>query len=105
MVDPGFSKQKIYNPRVRVESLLVSPISKARYALLPPSLPSFPSHFLSLNEHLSLTHLSLPPSLPISTAHNNAAVVPVELALGNASVCTPREVFRKTCKSRRTPRF
>lgn len=29
VVDPGFSKQKLYNPRVRVESLLVSPISKA----------------------------------------------------------------------------
>ncbi|KAK4226997.1 putative Pre-mRNA-splicing factor ATP-dependent RNA helicase PRP43 [Podospora fimiseda] len=29
VVDPGFSKQKIYNPRSRVESLLVSPISKA----------------------------------------------------------------------------
>lgn len=29
VVDPGFSKQKIYNPRVRVESLLVSPISRA----------------------------------------------------------------------------
>jgi len=28
-VDPGFSKQKVYNPRIRVESLLVSPISKA----------------------------------------------------------------------------
>src|SRR3569833_79802 len=28
-VDPGFSKQKIYNPRIRVESLLVSPISRA----------------------------------------------------------------------------
>ena len=29
MVDPGFSKQKVYNPRIRVESLLVSPISRA----------------------------------------------------------------------------
>jgi pre-mRNA-splicing factor ATP-dependent RNA helicase DHX15/PRP43 len=29
VVDPGFSKQKTYNPRVRVESLLVTPISKA----------------------------------------------------------------------------
>ncbi|KAI9803431.1 MAG: DEAH-box ATP-dependent RNA helicase prp43 [Piccolia ochrophora] len=29
VVDPGFSKQKLYNPRIRVESLLVSPISKA----------------------------------------------------------------------------
>jgi pre-mRNA-splicing factor ATP-dependent RNA helicase DHX15/PRP43 len=29
VVDPGFSKQKVYNPRVRVESLLVTPISKA----------------------------------------------------------------------------
>jgi pre-mRNA-splicing factor ATP-dependent RNA helicase DHX15/PRP43 len=29
VVDPGFSKQKVYNPRARLESLLVSPISKA----------------------------------------------------------------------------
>ncbi|GAB4841798.1 hypothetical protein Ancab_022522 [Ancistrocladus abbreviatus] len=29
VIDPGFSKQKVYNPRVRVKSLLVSPISKA----------------------------------------------------------------------------
>jgi len=29
VVDPGFSKQKVYNPRVRVESLLVSPISRS----------------------------------------------------------------------------
>jgi pre-mRNA-splicing factor ATP-dependent RNA helicase DHX15/PRP43 len=29
VVDPGFSKHKVYNPRIRVESLLVSPISKA----------------------------------------------------------------------------
>lgn len=28
----GFSKQKVYNPRIRVESLLVSPISKASAA-------------------------------------------------------------------------
>ncbi|KAJ7789878.1 P-loop containing nucleoside triphosphate hydrolase protein [Mycena olivaceomarginata] len=29
VVDPGFSKQKVYNPRLRVESQLISPISKA----------------------------------------------------------------------------
>ena len=29
VVDPGFSKQKLYNPWIRVESLLVTPISKA----------------------------------------------------------------------------
>lgn len=29
VVDTGFSKQKLYNPRIRVESLLVSPISQA----------------------------------------------------------------------------
>lgn len=29
VVDPGFSKQKVYNPRVRVELLLVLPILKA----------------------------------------------------------------------------
>ncbi|RVE41464.1 hypothetical protein evm_013888 [Chilo suppressalis] len=28
VIDPGFAKQKVYNPRIRVESLLVSPISK-----------------------------------------------------------------------------
>ena len=28
VVDSGFSKQKVYNPRIRVESLLVTPISK-----------------------------------------------------------------------------
>ena len=29
VIDPGFSKQTTYNPRIRVESLLVSPIAKA----------------------------------------------------------------------------
>ncbi|CAI9100914.1 OLC1v1038104C1 [Oldenlandia corymbosa var. corymbosa] len=29
VIDPGFAKQKVYNPRTREESLLVSPISKA----------------------------------------------------------------------------
>jgi pre-mRNA-splicing factor ATP-dependent RNA helicase DHX15/PRP43 len=29
VIDPGFSKAKVYNPRARVESLLVSPISRA----------------------------------------------------------------------------
>ncbi|KAL7226943.1 hypothetical protein ACSBR1_021919 [Camellia fascicularis] len=28
VIDLGFAKQKVYNPRIRVESLLVSPISK-----------------------------------------------------------------------------
>jgi pre-mRNA-splicing factor ATP-dependent RNA helicase DHX15/PRP43 len=29
VIDPGFSKQRLYNPRIRVDSHLVSPISKA----------------------------------------------------------------------------
>ena len=29
VIDPGFSKQKVYNPRIRVESLIVTPISQA----------------------------------------------------------------------------
>ncbi len=29
VIDPGSSKQKVYNPRIPVESLLVTPISKA----------------------------------------------------------------------------
>jgi pre-mRNA-splicing factor ATP-dependent RNA helicase DHX15/PRP43 len=28
VIDPGFSKQKVYNPRIRVESLLVTAISQ-----------------------------------------------------------------------------
>lgn len=33
VIDPGFAKQKVYNPRIRVESLLVSPISRVRTVL------------------------------------------------------------------------
>jgi pre-mRNA-splicing factor ATP-dependent RNA helicase DHX15/PRP43 len=29
VVDPGFFKQRVYNPRIRVESLLITPISKS----------------------------------------------------------------------------
>lgn len=29
VIDPGFAKQKVYNPRIRVESLLVTAVSKA----------------------------------------------------------------------------
>ena len=39
VVDPGFAKQKVYNPRIRVESLLVSPISRASVTLAE-KLPS-----------------------------------------------------------------
>ncbi len=34
VIDPGFAKQKVYNPRIRVESLLVSPISRVSQAIL-----------------------------------------------------------------------
>lgn len=33
VIDPGFAKQKVYNPRIRVESLLVSPISRVSHVL------------------------------------------------------------------------
>lgn len=33
VIDPGFAKQKVYNPRIRVESLLVSPISRVSQGL------------------------------------------------------------------------
>ena len=29
VIDPGFSKQNVYDPRTRISSLLVTPISKA----------------------------------------------------------------------------
>ena len=37
VIDPGFAKQKVYNPRIRVESLLVSPISRVRTPSSPPA--------------------------------------------------------------------
>ena len=40
VIDPGFAKQKVYNPRIRVESLLVSPISRVR---LPSSRHTYPA--------------------------------------------------------------
>ncbi len=42
VIDPGFAKQKVYNPRIRVESLLVSPISRVRLIPLIPFIPSSP---------------------------------------------------------------
>ncbi|KIH66749.1 helicase protein [Ancylostoma duodenale] len=33
VIDPGFTKQKVYNPRIQVESLLVCPISRANAKL------------------------------------------------------------------------
>ena len=36
VIDPGFAKQKVYNPRIRVESLLVSPISQVGYTPCSP---------------------------------------------------------------------
>ena len=41
VIDPGFSKQKVYNPRIRVESLLVSPISRV---CPPPPPPPWSRH-------------------------------------------------------------
>lgn len=38
VIDPGFAKQKVYNPRIRVESLLVSPISKVRASRATPTV-------------------------------------------------------------------
>jgi pre-mRNA-splicing factor ATP-dependent RNA helicase DHX15/PRP43 len=39
VIDPGFAKQKVYNPRIRVESLLVSPISRVRNGPAPTFVP------------------------------------------------------------------
>ena len=33
VIDPGFCKQKSYNPRTGMESLVVTPISKVRHSL------------------------------------------------------------------------
>ena len=41
VIDPGFAKQKVYNPRIRVESLLVSAISKASAQQRAGKLPIF----------------------------------------------------------------
>ena len=53
VIDPGFAKQKVYNPRIRVESLLVSPISRVRLQLSPvvrgvSIVPVYPPEALQL---------------------------------------------------------
>ena len=85
VVDPGFSKQKIYNPRVRVESLLVSPISKARY--VPPSVPPFVPPPFSLPERRA-THPFLPPTHPPSLLRS------AQQRSGRAGRTRPGKCFR-----------
>ena len=44
VIDPGFAKQKVYNPRIRVESLLVSPISRVSRSPLIDTQRSMSAH-------------------------------------------------------------
>lgn len=48
VIDPGFAKQKVYNPRIRVESLLVSPISRV-HLLNAPCTPVSDQQFCNHN--------------------------------------------------------
>eukprot|EP00605_Chrysophyceae_sp_TOSAG23-4_P001956 GSChrysophyteH1.ASY1.ANO1.2167.1 assembled CDS len=60
VIDPGFSKQKVFNPRVRVESLLVSPISQAKSSFQNDlQRQSFPEILRSRMETVVLTLLRL----------------------------------------------
>lgn len=54
VIDPGFSKQNSYNPRSGMESLIVTPVSKASalqvrsFPCTPRSLPPLPHLPLSM---------------------------------------------------------
>lgn len=81
VIDPGFAKQKVYNPRIRVESLLVSPISKVCFLF----------HVLCFSRHYPPPPFFFSPPTPILQCrifisyfvrrlHNNE---PVELVVPN----------------------
>ena len=50
VIDPGFVKQKTYNPEKRMESLVVVPISQVAGACVPSCL-SFVCAFYDLSQH------------------------------------------------------
>ena len=83
VIDPGFSKQKVYNPRIRVESLLVSPISKA-----------------SAQQRAGLSKYVL----SYYFYHNFQAVLVVQ-SQGNVSDFTQRKLTRMKCRTIPTQKF
>ena len=85
VIDPGFSKQKVYNPRIRVESLLVSPVSKASAQQVRPA------HSLSL------------PSPNLSTPLRELAERDGR-GRGSVSVSTQRRPTRTRCRTTPTQR-
>jgi pre-mRNA-splicing factor ATP-dependent RNA helicase DHX15/PRP43 len=91
VVDPGFAKQKVYNPRIRVESLLVSPISRA-----------------SAHQRSGRAGRTRPGKCfrlcasPASPASSPWAVL--HLIRRACYAGTPRRPSRRSCRSRPTPR-
>ena len=85
VIDPGFSKQKVYNPRIRVESLLVSPVSKASAQQVRPLSVSE----VSPNEFDVLRELGEPGGL----------------GRGNVSGSTQRRLTRTRCRTTPTQRY
>ena len=86
VVDSGFSKQKVYNPRIRVESLLVTPISKV--------LPRYFSS-ASCSLKLKLCFRRLPSSGRGERGGRSRA---------RRFGCTRSDRSRWTCRTRRSPR-
>ena len=97
VIDPGFAKQKVYNPRIRVESLLVSPISRVRNLSGQGNC-----------RRLLFLFLILPPPPPVSAPlrppPTRGRGEPDALSRESASGCTPRPPSRRICKNRLTPR-
>lgn len=46
VVDPGFAKQKVYNPKVGMDSLVVAPISQVHQPWCPVSRACLPAALL-----------------------------------------------------------
>jgi len=80
VIDPGFAKQKVYNPRIRVESLLVSAISKAS---------------AQVNLYYCFRYIIF----------SNVLAVLDELAPAKLSVCTRKKHTRVKCKTTPTLKF
>jgi hypothetical protein len=88
VIDPGFAKQKVYNPRIRVESLLVSPISRVPCYNPPPDLVillliACAQHALLCNSYLSAP--DHPPCCLCRPALTSGQGVPAAHSLASAS--------------------
>ena len=94
VIDPGFAKQKVYNPRIRVESLLVSPISRVSLSSLLSTSDRKAARFLSWEgtaQCMQLLWLLKTACWPAIHAHG-----PLQRLTASFFVCMPTVSYMST---------